>query len=144
MLKKGRYLTVDRIDIIFQIENIQEVLTMEDFIKVMKALSDPARVKIIKMLQRKMMCVCELREALEISQSSVSKHLKILEDAGLVDHKKDGLWVNYYLADGGKSPYASSLMGNLRHWLDDEPDIRELIKRLPGIRREDICCKKVE
>lgn len=117
---------------------------MEDFIKVMKALSDPARVKIIKMLQRKMMCVCELREALEISQSSVSKHLKILEDAGLVDHKKDGLWVNYYLADGGKSPYASSLMGNLRHWLDDEPDIRELIKRLPGIRREDICCKKVE
>jgi ArsR family transcriptional regulator len=117
---------------------------MEDFIKVMKALSDPARVKIIKMLQRKMMCVCELREALEISQSSVSKHLKILEDAGLTDYEKDGLWVNYYLADGGKSPYASSLMGNLRHWLDDEPDIRELIKRLPGIRREDICCKKVE
>jgi len=117
---------------------------MEDFIRVMKALSDPARVKIIKMLQRNMMCVCELKEALQISQSSVSKHLKILEDAGLADHEKDGLWVNYYIADGGKSPYASSLIGNLRHWMDDEPDVKKLIKRVPGIRREDICCKNTE
>src|SRR4030042_718254 len=114
---------------------------MEDFIKVMKALSDPARVKIIKMLQRKMMCVCELQEALQISQSSVSKHLRLLEEAGLVNYSKEDLWVNYYLSDGGKSPYASSLMGNLRHWLDDEPDEKKLIKRLPGIRREAICCK---
>jgi len=114
---------------------------MEDFIKVMKALSDPGRVKIIKMLQRKMMCVCELQEALQISQSSVSKHLKLLEEAGLVNYSKEGLWVNYSLSDGGKSPYASSLMGNLRYWLEDEPDIKKLIKRLPDIRREDICCK---
>ena len=114
---------------------------MRDFIKVMKALSDPNRVKIVKMLQHKLMCVCELQEALQISQSSVSKHLKILEEAGLVDYKKDGLWVNYYLADGRKSPCASSLMGNLRHWLENEPEIRELIKRLPHIRREDVCKK---
>ena len=105
----------------------------------MKALSDPNRIKIVKMLQHKLMCVCELQEALQISQSSVSKHLKILEEAGLVDYKKDGLWVNYYLTDGQKSPFASSLMGNLRHWLEDEPEITELIKRLPNIRREDIC-----
>ena len=114
---------------------------MKDFIKVMKALSDPNRVKIVKMLQHKLMCVCELREALQISQSSVSKHLKILEEVGLVDYKKDGLWVNYYLTDGRKSPYTSSLVGNLRYWLEDEPEIRELIKRLPHIRREDVCKK---
>lgn len=115
---------------------------MEDFIRVMKALSDPYRVKIIKMLQRKMMCVCELQEALQISQSSVSKHLKLLEEAGLVNYSKEGLWVNYHLADGEKSPYASCLMGNLRHWLEDEPDIKKIIKRIPQIRREDICCKR--
>jgi len=112
---------------------------MKDFLKVMKALSDPNRVKIVKMLQHKLMCVCELREALQIAQSSVSKHLKILEEAGLVGYKKDGLWVNYYLSDGMKSPYVSSLVGNLRHWLEDEPEIRELIKRLPSIQRENIC-----
>ena len=75
---------------------------MKAFIKVMKALSDPNRVKIVKMLQHKLMCVCEMREALQLSQPSVSKHLKILEDAGLVDFKKDGLWVNYNLTDGSK------------------------------------------
>ena len=112
---------------------------MKAFIKVMKALSDPNRVKIVKMLQHKLMCVCEMREALQLSQPSVSKHLKILEDAGLVDFKKDGLWVNYNLTDGSKSPYVSTLMGNLRHWLEEESEVSEIIKRLPGIRREQIC-----
>ncbi|MBN1848679.1 MAG: winged helix-turn-helix transcriptional regulator [Deltaproteobacteria bacterium] len=112
---------------------------MKNFTKVMKALSDPNRVKIIKMLQHKSMCVCEIREALKIAQSNVSKHLKILEEAGLVDYQKDGLWVNYHLTDGRKSPFASSLMGNLRFWLEDEPEIRDLIKRLPDINRENIC-----
>jgi ArsR family transcriptional regulator, arsenate/arsenite/antimonite-responsive transcriptional repressor len=112
---------------------------MRDFIKVMKALSDPNRVKIIKMLQHRTMCVCEMREALQVSQSTVSKNLKILEDAGLVDFKKDGLWVNYHLTDGSKSPYVASLLGNLRHWLEDEGEVRELTKRIPHIHREEVC-----
>jgi ArsR family transcriptional regulator len=112
---------------------------MKQFTKVMKALSDPNRVKIVKMLQHKSMCVCELREALQISQPSVSKHLKILEDADLVGNAKDGLWVNYYLADGSRSPYAASLLGNLRHWLEDEPGIVELKRKIPHIRREEVC-----
>lgn len=107
----------------------------------MKALSDPNRVKIVKMLQHKSMCVCELREALKISQPSVSKHLKILEDADLVANSKDGLWVNYYLTDGSRSPYVASILGNLRHWLEDEPGIRDLLERIPHIRREEVCGK---
>jgi ArsR family transcriptional regulator len=114
---------------------------MKDFIKVMKALSDPNRVKIIKMLQHKTMCVCEMREALQIAQPSVSKHLKVLEDAGLVSSKKDGQWVDYYLSDGSNSPYVASLLGNLRHWLENEDDIEKLRNRLPFIRREDVCCR---
>ncbi len=114
---------------------------MKDFIKVMKAVSDANRVKILKMLQHKIMCVCELQAALEIAQPTVSKHLKILEDAGLVNHRKDGLWVDYYLTDGASSPYVANLLGNLRHWLDDEPGVIELVKRLPGIRREEVCRK---
>ena len=112
---------------------------MKDFIKVMKALSDPNRVKIVKMLQHKTMCVCELQSALRVAQPTVSKHLKILEEAGLVEHNKDAQWVNYYLSDGGSSPYASSLLGNLRHWLDDDPQIADLTKKIPAIRRENIC-----
>ena len=112
---------------------------MKDFIKVAKALSDPNRVKIVKMLQHKRMCVCEIQALLQIAQPSVSKHLKILENAGLVGSVKDGLWVNYHLADGSGSPYAASLLGNLRHWLSDDPEISQLIVKLPEIRREDVC-----
>ncbi len=112
---------------------------MKDFVKVMKALSDTNRVKIIKMLQHKTMCVCEMREALQVAQPTVSKHLKLLEEAGLVESLKDGTWVNYHLTDGGNSPYVASLLGNLRHWLEDDPQIADLIEKLPTIRREDIC-----
>ncbi len=113
---------------------------MKDFIRVMKALSDPNRVKVVKMLQQKEMCVCEIRFALGLAQPTISKHLKVLEDAGLVQSKKDGLWVNYSLSRGA-SPYASTLLGNLKHWFQDEPDITRLVKILPVIRREEICRK---
>src|SRR4030065_2798623 len=94
---------------------------MKEFIKVMKALSDPNRVKLLKMLQKRTMCVCEIQAALGIAQPTVSKHLKILEDAGLVGREKEGLWVNYSLTGGVRSPYAASLLGNLRHWLSADP-----------------------
>jgi ArsR family transcriptional regulator len=114
---------------------------MKPFLKVMKALSDPNRVKIIKLLQQKMMCVCELQGALMIAQPTVSKHLKILEDVGLVDFQKDGLWVNYFLADGRSSPYAACLLGNLKHWLEDDLEIAELVKKVPLLDREELCRK---
>jgi ArsR family transcriptional regulator len=112
---------------------------MKKFIKVMKALSDPNRVKIVKLLQHKVMCVCEMQKALGLAQSTVSKHLKILEDAGLTTYYKDGLWVNYSLADGTDSPYAANLLGSLKHWLDDDPGLATIVEQLPNIRREDIC-----
>ncbi len=112
---------------------------MKSFIKVMKALSDQNRVKIVKMLQHKTMCVCELRAALEISQPNASKHLKILEEAGMVGYHKDGLWVNYYLKDGVKSPYVASILGNLKYWLEDDPEIAKLVGKIPFLNREELC-----
>jgi len=114
---------------------------MREFIKVMKALSDPNRVKILKMLQHKSMCVCEMQAALQIAQPTVSSHLKVLEDAGMVAYRKDGLWVNYFLTDGSSSAYAASLLGNLKHWLKDDPEVSGLAEILPDIRREYICKK---
>jgi len=114
---------------------------MKGFIQVMKALSDPNRVKIIKMLQHKSMCVCEMQAALGIAQPTVSNHLKVLEEAGLVTYKKDGLWVNYYPADGESSPYSATLLGALKHWLTNDPEVTGLLESLPGIRREEICKK---
>ena len=114
---------------------------MKEFLKVMKAASEPSRVKILKMLQTKVMCVCEIQTVLGTAQSTASKHLKILEEAGLVSSHKDGLWVNYRLSDGHQSPYAVNLIGNIRHWLDDEPEIAEILHSLPQIDRHTILGK---
>jgi len=115
---------------------------MKEFIKVMKAASDPTRVKILKMLGKKVMCVCEIQTALGTAQSTASKHLKILEDAGLVISKKDGLWVNYLLADGHQSPFAANLLGNMWHWLTDEPEISILLEKIDQIDRCNILDNK--
>jgi ArsR family transcriptional regulator len=112
---------------------------MREFIKVMKALSDPNRVKILKLLQRRVLCVCEIKASLGLAQSTASKHLKILEEAGLIVFSKERLWVNYRLADGAKNPYAANLLGNLRHWLEEDDEVRRLTARLPEINRETIC-----
>jgi ArsR family transcriptional regulator len=114
---------------------------MEEFIKVMKALSDSSRIKIIKLLQRRNLCVCEIQEALKLSQSTVSKHLKILEKAGLVVSFREGQWVNHTLADGTNNPYVANLLGNLRYWLEEDSNIASLIERLPEIHRGKICAK---
>lgn len=112
---------------------------MKDFTAAMKALSDQNRVKIIKMLQHKSMCVCEIKAALNLPQPSVSKHLKILEKAGFVYSQKEGLWVNYHISDGSRTPYAATLLGNLRHWLDDDPEITGLVEKVFFLNRKDLC-----
>ena len=112
---------------------------MREFVKVMKALSDPNRIKILKMLQRRSMCVCEIESALGIAQPTVSKHLKVLEEAGLVGFRKEGLWANYMLAGGERNAYAKIMLLNLQGWLNEERDVKELIDRLPAINRESLC-----
>ena len=111
---------------------------MKQFIRVMKALSDPNRVKIIKMLESRELCVCELTAALGLAQPTVSKHLKQLEDAELVESSKDGPWVNYRLAAEGESPFAGTMLRQLGQWLNEEQEIVALIDQLPACDREQI------
>jgi ArsR family transcriptional regulator len=102
---------------------------LKTYLKVMKAVSDPSRVKIIKMLESREMCVCELQAALKIAQPSVSKHLRILEEAGLVENRKDGLWVNYKLSDSAGSAYADHMLNILREWLNDDRQIKHIMQQ---------------
>ena len=113
---------------------------MKKFIKVMKALSDLNRVKIIKMLQlRKQLCVCEIRAMLNLAQPTVSNHLKILEEAGLIISEKEKLWVNYQLHPAGESLYSAAMLAQLEGWLNETAEIIEIHQILPTIDRNDIC-----
>ena len=66
-----------------------------DVVKIGKALSDENRVKILQMLTDGERCGCKLLEAFEITQPTLSHHMKILCDSGLVDVRKDGKWSHY-------------------------------------------------
>jgi ArsR family transcriptional regulator, arsenate/arsenite/antimonite-responsive transcriptional repressor len=72
---------------------------MWDFTSLGQALVDPTRVRIIAALRHGELCVCELFDALEISQSTLSGHLQVLRQTGLVITRKDGRWIYYSLID---------------------------------------------
>jgi ArsR family transcriptional regulator len=109
---------------------------MRVYLKVMKAVADASRVKILKMLQHRELCVCEMQTLLGISQPAVSRHLRLLEDADLVRSQKDGMWNNFRLATKEEcNPYSWVTLKNVRSWLEDEPQIRELRKRVATVDR---------
>jgi len=114
---------------------------MRGFLKVTKALSDKARVRIFKMLQQKKMCVCEVQAVLGMAQSTVSKHLTILEDAGLVRRTKDGLWVNYEINRHSHNPHVKPLIKHLSSILDDDPDVKDDMHKVRRVSRFDICAR---
>ncbi len=67
--------------------------------RVLRALADENRVRILVALAGQELCVCQVVELLKLAPSTVSKHLSILRDAGLVDARKQGRWIYYRLAD---------------------------------------------
>ncbi len=111
---------------------------MKKIVKVMKALSDPNRLRIMKILSGKTMCVCELQYTLSLAQSSISKHLKILEEADLVSSKKDGLWVNYSLSDTPENPYAKDMLETLETWLANAPGFDDIMFRALTADRQNL------
>ena len=68
--------------------------------RITKALADVQRVRILMLLERGELCVCQIVEVLSLAPSTTSKHLSILSAAGLVDSRKDGRWAYYRLPEG--------------------------------------------
>ena len=79
---------------------------MRELMLVLKAVADKNRMRILKMLERKSMCVCELAAVLGIKQPSVSKHLVILKNAGLIQDERNGQWIDYSLCRARINQYA--------------------------------------
>lgn len=81
-----------------QLQDLSDKLSLRELkseTRIFKALSDPRRLKIIKLLSHRKMCVCELDLAMDITQPAISHHLSILENAGLVQTERKGKWIFY-------------------------------------------------
>lgn len=108
--------------------------------KIIKALADKNRLRIFKLLEARRMCVCELAFILGIRQPSVSKHLKKLNEAGLIDNEQDRFWTNYFLrADKGD---IKKFLSCLSRELNKEAVIKQDSKKMKRINRSLLCCKK--
>src|SRR3954468_4620958 len=76
-----------------------------------KALADPTRVAIVNRLAAGECCVCDLNDAFDLSQPTISHHLKLLHEAGILDREKRGVWVYYRLNARALSHLATMLGG---------------------------------
>ena len=105
---------------------------MREFVEAFKALSDETRMRILKLLLERECCVCEVMQALDISQSRASRNLGILQRAGFIKAKRDGLWVAYSIDEKGMADYSEALVEVLRDSLNQDETIsldRERLKR---------------
>ena len=82
---------------------------MQHLIKALKALSDETRLRIMRVLLERECCVCEIMQALDISQSRASRNLGILQDAGFLKARREGLWIVYSIDWQTANRYATSL-----------------------------------
>ncbi len=103
---------------------------MQDLIKVMKALSDETRLRIFKILLERECCVCEVMQALDISQSRASRNLGILQNAGFLKVRRDKAWVIYSLDWQAANRYATSLAKLLKDSLISDEVLTEDKERL--------------
>jgi len=111
-------------------------------LKVFGALSDENRVRLLFALRQGELCVCQLIALLELSPSTVSKHLSILRDAGLLESRKEGRWVYYRMAENPDFPIVGNNAPALFQALEKNPVIKEDARRLKVICREnmdDLC-----
>ena len=83
---------------------------------VFKALADRTRLRILALLQAGEICVCDIHGSLDLPQPTVSRHLAYLRKAGLVEGRKDGLWVHYRLA-ALPDPIAQTVVDAANHAL---------------------------
>ena len=111
----------------------QQLATIE---KLLQALGDRTRLRILGLLVTGEVCVCHIHESLRVSQPKVSRHLAYLRRAGLVETRREGLWVYYRLAKSA-DPLILTIRDVVAHTLAHVPGIRRDAERL---QKKNGCC----
>jgi ArsR family transcriptional regulator, arsenate/arsenite/antimonite-responsive transcriptional repressor len=119
---------------------------MRDLLNIAKAVSDPARVRVLAALGPGELCLCHFIALLELSPSTVSKHLDILHQAGLVQRRKVGRWCYFRRAGREAGPAVRGALRWVETALAKSPETRADAARVARLRRADVkelaCCYK--
>ena len=112
---------------------------MKNLVKIFKALSDTNRIRILKMLEVRPLCVCEITDVLNLANSTVSKHLSLLKDVEFIVDIKEGKWVNYHLNNNSQTEYISQILPLIANWIPDDHTIHSDKIKVFNTNREFLC-----
>lgn len=113
------------------------VKLMREFMNITKALADERRVRALLALRQGELCVCQITELFGLAPSTISKHLSILFQAGLVESRKDGRWI-YYQLPGKKAPVVvREVLDWIEKALADNPCVEGDNKQIKRILKQD-------
>ena len=115
---------------------------MRDFLQATKALSDETRLRILNLLLERECCVCEVMQALNISQTRASRNLSALYDAGFLKLRKEGIWSLYSINRDAVEDYHSALLDAVRKALKDNEILDNDRERLRKAKRIGPGCVK--
>ena len=109
---------------------IYERQPMKEIAIIFKALSDDTRLRVIKLLQERELCVCELMQVLDMSQPRISRHMSVLKNAGFVDDRREGKWVHYFLCNGTDNEDIKRILQSFSQMANDNKLVQEDKKKL--------------
>jgi len=111
---------------------------MNDAVKVFKALADPTRLRIMLLLRRRELCVCELMFILEMGQSRVSHHMRVLREAGIAEDVREGRWIIYRVPASAAGLVEGLFAGALRERIEGSGEAAEDGRKFEACLRENI------
>jgi len=111
---------------------------MERFLRITKALSDETRVRALMAVRDRELCLCQLIDLLGLAPSTVSKHMAVLQQAGLIQRRKDGRWHFYRLADDSATSEVKEILNWALGSLGDNPLIASDREKVRGVCRKDL------
>jgi ArsR family transcriptional regulator len=115
---------------------------MRELVKVFKALADGSRLRVLNLVLERECCVCEVMQALEVSQSKASRMLSALYDAGFLKLRKEGLWSYYSIDWDGMEPHLKHILEAAREAFDGNQQMALDRKNLQEAERLGASCAR--
>jgi ArsR family transcriptional regulator len=113
-------------------------MPVKDAVRIFKALADPTRLRIMLLLRRRELCVCELMFILEMEQSRVSHHMRVLRDAGIAEDVREGRWIIYRVPEASRGLVEDFFAGALREHIEGSGEADADARKLEACVRENI------
>jgi ArsR family transcriptional regulator len=118
---------------------------MRDLMKITKALADEKRIRVLLALRGGELCACQITELFGLAPSTMSKHLSILYQAGLVDSRKEGRWIYFRLPDGKAPVKVRKAIAWISNAAEDQARVQEdaeLLKKIVKLDPSELCKKQ--